>query len=315
MARYVRVTTVAWSAGAAGCPDLEQAHARLRALLDQAGRDHPDLVALTEFCNVHSGTEWFHQAQPIPGPTTDLCAEMARKHGMNVVCSIPEQCPDGMRNTSAFINRQGQVVGKYHKVQPTIGEMEKGIIPGTESPAFSLDIGPVGAAICFDLKFAEVAQMLAASRPRLCVFSSMFIGGARLQEWARNLGCYVLSSVPSHSYIVDMSGRVLAETGSEIDQVRAGLMPPIASTVINMDRCFFHLDYNQDHLQAIVARYGAGVEIEICYPEAHFTLASALPDVTVDEIIAEYGLEPWPDYLDRARGVRTRALAGELPIT
>jgi beta-ureidopropionase len=314
MARYVRVTTLAWSAGAAGCPDLEQTHARLSDLLDQAGRDRPDLVALTEFCNVHAGVEWFNQAQPIPGPTTDLCAAMARKHHMNIVCSIPEKCPDGMRNTSAFINRDGEVVGKYHKVQPTIGEMEKGIIPGTESPAFSLDIGPVGAAICFDLKFPEVAQMLAASRPRLCVFSSMFIGGVRLEEWARNLGCYVLSSVPSRSYIVDMSGRVLAQTGSEIDQVRAGLLPPIASTVINMDRCFLHLDTNQNRFPEILARYGAGVEIEVSYPEAHFTLASTMPDVTVDDIIAQYELEPWLDYLDRARGVRAQALAGELEI-
>jgi hypothetical protein len=109
-----------------------------------------------------------------------------------------------------------------------------------------------------------------------------------------------------------MSGRYLAETGREINQVAAGLVPPIASAVINMDREFLHLDGNQNKFPDILRKYGPGVEIVIDYPEAHFTLASNMADKTVEDLIAEFGLEPWLDYLDRARGVRTKALAGEL---
>lgn len=308
MARNIRVSTIAWSAGSAGLKNLDDVHEKLSELLEEAARAKPDLVALTEFCNVHGGCDWDQQAQPIPGPTSNLCAEIARKHGMYVVCSIPEQQGDVMRNTSAFIGRDGRIIGKYHKYQPTIGEMEKGIVPGEDAPAFDLDFGKTGAAICFDLKFFEVGQTLANNGARLCIFSSMFIGGVRLEHWARDFGMYMVSSVPARSYIVDMSGRVLVETGVEINPVRSGFLPPIASAVINMDRCLFHLDGNQNKLPDILKKYGPGVEIEVDYPEAHFTMASTMDDVTVDDIIAEFELEPWNAYLKRARGVRGKML-------
>jgi hypothetical protein len=79
-----------------------------------------------------------------------------------------------------------------------------------------------------------------------------------------------------------------------------------------MDREFFHLDTNQNKFPDILRKYGPGVEIVIDYPEAHFTLASNMDDVTVEDLIKEFELEPWLDYLDRARGVRAKALAGEL---
>jgi predicted amidohydrolase len=235
-------------------------------------------------------------------------AEIAAKHRIYVVVPIPERDGNRVYNTAALIDRDGQVIGKYHKYQPTIGEMEAGIIPGTEAPAFDTDFGRVGAAICFDLKFNEVGQRLSESRPRLVVFASMFIGGDRMLHWARDYGFYVLSACPAHSYLVDMAGRYLGETGWEINQVQAGLLPPIYSGVVNMDRMLFHLDSNQNRFQDILAKYGPGVEIEVHYPEAHFTMASLMDDVSVDDIVQEFELEPWLDYLARARRERQRYL-------
>ena len=254
------------------------------------------------------GDQWTEAAEPIPGPTSDRVAEVAAKHGMNVVLPIPERDGDRFYNTAAFINREGEVVGKYHKYQPTVGEMEKGIVPGVDAEVFDLDIGKVGAAICFDLKYVEVGQRLAANGARLVVFASMFIGGERILHWARDFGFYVLSSCPARSYLADMSGRFLGETGSEINQVRSGLLPPIFSTVINMDRMMYHLDYNQGKFQDILKKYGPGVEIEVHYPEAHFTMASLMDDVTIEDINEEFELEPWIDYLARCRRERGRYL-------
>lgn len=305
MARLIRVSTIAYRPVEAGDDWMPRTRAKMASMLEEAARAKPDLVALPEFCNVLGlGDEAYDLAEPIPGPTTDACAEVAAKHRMYVVCPIPERDGDMLYNTAALIDRTGQVVMKYHKYQPTIGEMEHGIVPGSDAEVYETDFGPVGCAICFDLKFIEVGQHLAANGARLVVFASMFIGGQRLEHWARDFGFYLVSCCPARSYIVDMSGRTLAETGSEINQVSAGLVPPIATAVINMDRRFFHLDANQDKLPEIIRKYGPGVEIVIDYPEAHFTLASNMEDVTVDDIIAEFGLEPWLDYLNRARRVR-----------
>jgi len=75
-----------------------------------------------------------------------------------------------------------------------------------------------------------------------------------------------------------------------------------------MDRRHFHLDGNQNKFQEILKKYGAGVEIENHYPEAHFTLASLMDEVTVEDLVKEFELEPWVDYLARARRERGRYL-------
>lgn len=325
MARNIRVSTVSYRGVSLGDRYRERTRDQMAASLEAAAQAKPDLVVFPEFCNVagiHFGeggealADW---AEPVPGPTTDRMAELAAAHRTYVVVPILHVDGGRLYNTAVFLDRSGQVIGTYHKNQPTIGEMEMGIVPGTEAPAFDTDFGKIGAAICFDLKFVEVGQRLAAGGARLVAFASMFIGGQRLLHWARDFGFYVVSSCTAHSYIADMSGsRFLAETGTVIAEVANGVVPPVASAVINMDREFFHLDYNIPRLKACVEKYGPGVEWEICRPEAHFTLASVMPDRTIEDLIDEFELETWREYLARARGVRADMLAapvGALPGT
>lgn len=320
MAKWIRVSTVAYPPVEAGDRFMERQRDRIVELADAAAQTipKPDLVVFPEFCTVlgmPGGIEaQVEAAEPIPGPTTERLSEVAAKHKMYIVIPMPEQAGNRLHNSAAFIGRDGEIVGVYRKYQPTIYEMEAGIVPGEDVPAFELDFGKAGAAICFDMKFVEVGQRMARNGARLCVFCSMFVAGARLWHWARDFGMYVVSSCTQRSYIVDMGGgRYLADTGSQIAEVASGVVPPIASAVINMDRCQFHLDYNGPRLKDVFAKYGGAVEVQIWRPEAHFTLASLMDDVTVDDIIAEFELEPWVHYLDRARKVRDDMLAGKPP--
>ncbi|MBC7287795.1 MAG: carbon-nitrogen hydrolase family protein [Armatimonadetes bacterium] len=314
MARWIRVSTIAYRPVEWGDNFMERQRARMAEMAELAATaiPKPDLVVFPEFCNVLGmpGLErQIEAAEPVPGPTVERLAEVARRHAMYIVVALPERAGDKLYNSAVFIGRDGDVVGIYHKYQPTIYEMEAGIIPGEDVPAFELDFGKVGAAICFDMKFVEVGQTMARNGARMCVFCSMFAAGQRLWHWARDFGMYVVSSCPHTSWIVDMGGgRDLAFTGSSIDEVAAGHVPPIATALINMDRCQFHLDYNNTKLADIFAKYGQRVEIQIYRPEAHFTLASLMDDVTVDDIVEEFQLEPWNKYLDRARGVREETM-------
>ncbi len=312
MARWARISVVAMPSKG---EDIEERRRQLAELAELAAtaRPKPDIVIFPEFATVlglpGGLEEHLELAEPIPGPTTEALGEVARRHGMYIVVGMPERAEDGLYNAACFIGRDGGVVGVYRKYQPTIGEMDAGIKPGTEVPVFELDFGRAGAAICFDMKFYEVGQAMARGGARLCCFCSMFAGGARLLNWARDFGMYVAGACPQRSYIADMGGmRMLAETGQEIVEVREGKVPPIATALVNMDRCQFHLDYNRDKLEAITKKYGCGVEVQIWRPEAHFTLASLMDDVTVEDIIEEFELEPWHEYLDRARRRREQAL-------
>ncbi|MFO7946902.1 MAG: carbon-nitrogen hydrolase family protein [Armatimonadota bacterium] len=287
----------------------------LTEALEFAGKGSPDLVVLPEHATT-TGVRWDEVefadwCEPIPGPTTDRVSELADKYDMYVCLPIHERDGDTLYNTACFIDREGQIIGKYHKYQPTVGEMvDRGIEPGTDAEVFDTDFGKVGAAICFDIKFVEVGQRLAANGARLVCFGSAFVAGQRLLHWARDFGFYIASSCIRRSYIVDMGGdRFLAETGYQIDEVRNGVVPPMCTAVVNMDREFFHLDENQPRLKECINKYGTGVEWEIYRPEAHFTLASNMPDVTIEEIIEEFGFETWREYLARSRDVRKQKVA------
>lgn len=315
MARWVRVSTVAYPPVEAGDHFLERQRDRIIEYAEMAAqaRPKPDLVAFPEICvqmGMGSLEAEVGAAEPVPGPSTDRLAEVACRHGIYIVLPLFERDGDRVYNSAVFLGREGQIVGTYHKYQPTDYEMRAGVMPGEDVQAFDLDFGKVGAAICFDMKFVETGQTLARHGARMCVFCSMFIAGERLWHWARDFGFYMVSSCTARSYIVDMGGgRYLADTGREIAEVASGTVPPIASAVVNMDRCQFHLDYNGPRLKDIFAKYGQGVEVQIWRPEAHFTLASLMDDVTVDDIIREFELEPWVAYLDRARAVRKQMLA------
>jgi predicted amidohydrolase len=310
MARFIRVTTVAYQ----GVEQGEGFHARTRdkmaEYLEQAALAQPDLVVFPETFNMGGvpWEEWPENAENIPGPLIDRAAEIAAKRKMYLCIPLLERDGDKLYNTACFIDREGQVIGRYHKYQPTIGEMEIGIVPGVDAETFDTDFGKVGAAICFDLKFVEVGQRLAANEARVVCFCSAFIGGERMLHWARDFGFYLVSSCSARSYIADMAGRFLGTSGWEDNQVRAGLLPPMLSTVINTDRMLFHLDYNQNKFQDILKKYGPGVEIENHYPEAHFTMASLMDDVRMEDIVAEFELETWTQYLARARGERAKYL-------
>ncbi|MEN6545964.1 MAG: carbon-nitrogen hydrolase family protein [Armatimonadia bacterium] len=310
MSRFTRVTTVAYGGVEAGDHFHRRTRDKMAEYLEQAALGKPDLVVFPETFNMGGFPfeQWPDNAESIPGPLIDRACEIAAKHKMYLCIPMLERDEDKLYNTACFIDREGEVLGLYHKYQPTIGEMEIGIIPGTDAPTFETDFGRIGAAICFDLKFIEVGQALAANDARVVCFVSAFIGGDRLLHWARDFGFYLVSSCSARSYVVDMSGRFLGDTGWEHNQVRSGLLPPLYSTVINTDRMLFHLDGNQNKFPEMFKKYGAGIEIENHYPEAHCTIASLMDDVTIEDLVAEFELEPWTAYLNRARSEREKYL-------
>jgi predicted amidohydrolase len=52
------------------------------------------------------------------------------------------------------------VAGRYYKMFPTVGEIEKGIVPGKRVIAYETDFGRVAMIICFDLTFPKSTKPL-----------------------------------------------------------------------------------------------------------------------------------------------------------
>ena len=303
----VRIVSVSMPGNGTVAANVE----KMVSYIDTAGACQPDLVVFTEIARELGVKDALDlDGEPVPGPATEAIGAAAKKHNTHVVFGMIEKDGDHKHNASVLVGRDGQVTGRYHKVQPTIGEIEKGIIPGTEAPAFDTDCGRVGMCICFDLKFPEVGMMLARSKARIVCFSSMFCGGTRQEAWARDHGFFLVTSHGTQSSIVDPCGRRLAWTGFEEPKVASGDLLPFAIADINSDCKTYHLDYNQDKLGAIQKRYGLGVRFHIMRREATFVLESVMDDVRVEEVEREFELEDLWAYYDRARGVKRECLGG-----
>ena len=66
--------------------------------LNLAGQNQVDIVCLPEeFAGLN--------AEPIPGPTTEAIAEIARQYSMYVICPIQEQAGDEQYNTAVLLDR------------------------------------------------------------------------------------------------------------------------------------------------------------------------------------------------------------------
>src|SRR5690606_14561134 len=83
--------------------------------------------------------------------------------------------------------------------------------------------------------------------------------------------------------IVDPSGQLL-QAGDRVYH-------PIIVRDLNLDRKILHLDYNWKRMNEIQAKYRKGVHMDVYRPEAIFALESRRPDLRVEEIIEEFGLE------------------------
>ncbi len=302
MARYVRVSSISFPGISGGEDRKGRALESALEWVDRASKDRPDIICLPEtFTGLGCPQEeWVATAEPVPGPTSEALAEKAKAYNCYMVCPMIEKAGDRIYNSAVLIGRKGEIVGSYHKVHPTIGEIEQGVTPGTETPVFETDFGRVGFAICYDLNFHDVAQGLKSGGAEIILFPSMFRGGLILSIWAFLYRCFVVSATPGEeSAIVNPLGRPIEESS---------FYGRIISKTLNLDATVLHLDYNSAKFDKVKEKYGPDFEVEVASPEAVCLVYSHHPEKTVWDMIKEFELEPAGDYFDRANRIREEAL-------
>ena len=177
--KSVRLLSVSFPRG--GYKSVRQNVDHMVHSLEETAPYCPDFVCFTEVAR-ELGCPRYSDAwvgEPIPGPTTEAIGKVAAQIGTHVIVGMQERREGQTFNAAVLIGRDGNAMGRYHKVQPTVTEMARGTLPGTQADTYATDCGRVGMCICFDLKFPEVAMMLARSGARMVFFPSMFNGGMR----------------------------------------------------------------------------------------------------------------------------------------
>jgi beta-ureidopropionase len=174
----------------------EITHAMLEKTLpfvDKAGKAGVQLLCLQEvfntpyFCPAQT-TNWYDAAEAVPGPTTQLLAEYAKKHGMVIVVPVYEREMAGVYyNTAAVIDADGKYLGKYRKnhIPQTSGFWEKYYFkPGNLGyPTFKTQFCTVGVYICYDRHFPEGARLLGLNGAEVVLNPSATVAGLSQYLW------------------------------------------------------------------------------------------------------------------------------------
>ena len=107
-------------------------------------------------------------AVDLDGPEVGEMARLARENDAAVVFGTPERVEGGVANSAVCVDRRGNVAGSYRKTH-LFGQEKGAFVAGDELLVVELDGVRVGAMICFDVEFPEVARSLALAGADLLV--------------------------------------------------------------------------------------------------------------------------------------------------
>lgn len=276
-----RVTVAAICIGTGG--DRDKKVKRAVEYLRTAGENSVDIACLPE---AFAGTV----PEPIPGPTTDAIAELARQHQMYVICPICEQAPEKQYNTAVLIDRQGDIVDVYRKIFVYWGEGLAASSDGVK--VFDVDFGRIGIFTCFDLNFAELWYEADAMDVEAVFWPSAYGGGMPLNAFA----------MLYHYYIVPVGwGNIIDITGAEMTDARRPREQMFVAT-LDLDRALIHTNFNSEKVAKLLAEHEGEVIQERFYDmESWYLLRAVKPGVSVRELCREYEIETLRQYQHRSR--------------
>lgn len=147
--------------------------------LEEAASQGAQLVAYPELAfdfflpQYHTCTESLDLAEPIPGPTTELFSQKAKKLKVVVVLNLFEREGDRTYDSSPVIDSDGEIVGKTRMIHIIEAPCfhEKGYYSSGNLGAgvFDTAVGLIGIAICYDRHFPEYMRALALKEAELVV--------------------------------------------------------------------------------------------------------------------------------------------------
>jgi len=185
------------------------------ALIEKAAKQGVQMLSLQEifygpyFC-AEQDTKWYDTAEPIPGPTTQIMQDLAKKHQMVIVSPIYETPSTGTYyNTAAVIDADGSIAGIYRKnhiPHCAPGFWEKFYFkPGNLGyPVFQTRYAKVGVYICYDRHFPDGARILGLNGAEIVFNPSATVKGLSEHLWKLEQPAHAVAN----QYFVGASNRV-----------------------------------------------------------------------------------------------------------
>ena len=191
----------------------------------------------------------FAEAEPIPGPTTQVLAEAAKQHGVVVVGSIFERRAAGLyHNTAVVLDADGSLAGIYRKMHIPDDPLyyEKFYFtPGDLGfRSFPTRYGRVGVCVCWDQWFPEAARLTALTGAEMLFYPTAIgwlpnereqYGASQHSAWETMMRSHAIANgvfvaAPNRvgregqlqfwgaSFVCDPYGNVLAKASHEAEE-------------------------------------------------------------------------------------------------
>lgn len=215
----------------------------------RATQEGSDLIVFPEYSTYEKyrvDRGFVDMAEPLDGPVAGRLYAMAARYGITVVAGLLEASEERDRayNTLVAIGPDGSRLASYRKIHlfDCQGFRESEYIKPAPEPSpvtFSCRGTIFGLMTCYDLRFPELARILAdAGAQVLLVCSSWVPGTAKTEQWATlakaraiENGVYVAAVCQTppvsigHSMLIDPLGTVLQSLGAEPATATLALSP------------------------------------------------------------------------------------------
>jgi N-carbamoylputrescine amidase len=215
-----------------------------------------ELFAGEYFCRTEDA-ELFDLAEPVPGPTTERLARVAKELKVALVVSVFERRAAGVyHNTCAVLDADGSYLGKYRKMHIPDDPLyyEKFYFTPGDLGFLNFDTkyARVGVQICWDQWYPEGSRLTAMKGAQVIFYPTSIgwhphekgeVGAAQLDSWktiqrahavANGIYVAVVNRVGyegkpekgdaglqfwGNSFVADPSGQVMAEAAQDKEEI------------------------------------------------------------------------------------------------
>lgn len=150
----------------------------------QAADAGAKLVMLPEmFCCPYDSKAFPRYCEPAGGTVWQMLSDAARKHAVTLIGgSMPESEDGRIYNTCFIFNPRGEQIARHRKMHLFDIDVAGGqrfkesdtLSPGNDITVVETDFGKLGVAICYDVRFPELARLMALQGAKVLAYPGAF---------------------------------------------------------------------------------------------------------------------------------------------
>jgi beta-ureidopropionase len=194
---------------------------RITEIIDTAGKLDVNVLCLQEawtmpfaFCT-REKQPWLEFAETVDGPSTQLLAQLAKKHNMVIVSPILERDEvhgGTIHNTAVVIGNRGNIIGSHRKNHiPRVGDFNESTyyMEGDDGhPVFATEFGNVAINICYGRHHPLNWLMFGINGAEIVFNPSATVGALSEPLWPIEARCAAIAN----NYFTASINRIGTET-------------------------------------------------------------------------------------------------------